>query len=174
MTPQDLSEVKMIGACINGIMSALLNRDLLLADFPRRPELAGIGNDEFRPISLYIDFCDYLEARLGTYAFLRLGRKMAATVMATSFPPGLYSVEAAIAHLQVAHQEFCRPLIGAFELTERSPGALVVRYTAPYNCTLQEGLFYEVAIRYGAPSAVVRHAACRRKGAEACRFEVDY
>ncbi|APR76477.1 Hypothetical protein A7982_01824 [Minicystis rosea] len=164
----------LLGAALNGIVAALLNRDTLLADFPRREELSRVKDQEFHPLSLYLEFCDYIENRLGVYAFLRVGRRMGVTVMATAFPPGIQTVEEAIAQVDGAHQMFCRPVVGAFDLTQRTPGQLVLNYTAPYNCTLQEGLFYEVALRYGAANATVTHAACRRKGAEACRFEIKY
>jgi hypothetical protein len=170
----ELSETQFLGAAINGVVNALLNRDALLADFPRRHELAAIKNDAYHPLSLYIDFCNYLEARLGMYAFLRLGRKLGAAVMAASFPPELGTVEEAIAHINVAHKIFCRPVVGAFEPCERGPRMIELRYTAPYNCILQEGLFYEVAIRYGAANSTVNHVECRRRGAEACRYEIKY
>jgi hypothetical protein len=163
-----------MGAAPRGVMEALLNRDVVLADFPRREELAAVDPAQFYPLALYTELCDYLEQRLGTYAFLRVGRKMGAAVMDTAFPPDVKSVEDAIAQIQGAHKFFCKPLVGAFEMVERSQGKVTVDYTAPYNCVLQEGLFYEVAIRYGAPNASVSHAACRRKGAPACRFEIKY
>ena len=163
-----------MGAITNAIVAALLNRDTLLADFPRRHELSGIEDRAYYPLSIYLDLCDYLENRLGMYAWLRVGRRMAAAVMATAFPPTLKTVEDAIAEIDAAHRIFCRPPIGAFELVQRAQGRLAVRYTAPYNCTLQEGLFYEVALRYGAADAAVTHVECRRKGHDACLFEIRY
>jgi hypothetical protein len=174
MSQQSSSEPDLLGAGVNGIMAALLNRDALLADFSRKQELVGLKDDTRHPLSLYLDFCNYLEQRMGMYAFLRLGRKMGATVIATAFPSTITSVAEAIAHIDVAHHHYCRPVVGAFELIGQSPGSLLVRYTAPYNCLLQEGLFYEVAIRYGAPSATVTHLACKRKGADACQYEIKY
>lgn len=164
----------LMGAALNGVVAALLNRDTLLADFPRRAEVASVEDQDYHPLSLYLELCDYLENRLGVYAWLRVGRRMGVTVMNTAFPPGLQTVEEAIAQIDGAHRIFARPVIGAFELTQRTPGNLVLRNTAPYNCTLQEGLFYEVALRYGAANAAVNHVACRRKGAEACLYEIKY
>jgi hypothetical protein len=163
-----------LGVAFNGVVTALLNRDTILADFPRREELAAVKDQEFYPISLFLELCDYLENRLGMYAWLRVGRRMGVNIMNASFPPDIKTVEDAIAQIQVAHQMFLRPAVGAFDLTQRTPGQLVLRYTAPYSCTLQEGLFYEVAIRYGAANAAVNHVECRRKGAEACLFEIKY
>jgi len=170
--PADATRI--LGASVNSVVQALLNRDAILADFSRASELHGVQDRDYHPLSLYLDLCDYLEARLGQYAFLRVGRRMAITVMDTAFPLGLHTVEDAIAAIDAAHQLFCRPVVGAFEVRERSPGRTVLRYTAPYNCTLQEGLFYEVALRYGAADATVEHSECRRQGADACRFEIRH
>jgi hypothetical protein len=166
------NDVMMLTAGSRSLVDALLNRDTVLADFPRSEELAAAG--EWSSVSLYSDLCAYIEERLGTYAFLRLGRKVGIGVMDVAFPPGITSVEGAIAAIDKAHQHFCRPVVGAFDLSERAPGKLTLRYTAPYNCVIQEGLFYEVAIRYGAANASVVHAECRRKGAAACLFEIRY
>lgn len=164
----------LLGAAALGIVEALLDPDVVLADFSRRQELTKLDAQTFHPLSLYVDLCDYLEERLGTYAFLRLGRKMAIAVMNTAFPPDIKGVEEAIAAVDTAHRVFCKPLVGAFEIEDPSPGKVTVRYTAPYNCVLQEGLFHEVALRYGAPDATVTHTACRRRGDPACRFEIRY
>src|SRR5262249_27127193 len=119
----------LMGAALNGIVAALLNRDTLLADFPRRQELASVKDAEFHPTSLYIELCDYLENRLGVYAWLRLGKRMGVSVIDTAFPPGIKTVEEAIAQIDAAHRIFARPPVGAFELTQRTPGHLLLRYT---------------------------------------------
>lgn len=167
-------EPMLMGATAKAVAAAVFNGDKLLADFPRRAELSELEDRVFYPLSLYLELCDYLEKRLGMYAWLRVGRRMAVAVMQTAFPAALSSVEEAIAQIDEAHKIFCRPLVGAFQLVERGPRRIVIRYTAPYNCTLQEGLFYEVALRYGASDASVSHTPCRRNGAEACHFEITY
>ena len=83
-------------------------------------------------------------------------------------------IEEAVAEIHAAQQLFCKPTVGAFEIAASAPARIAVRYTAPYNCILQEGLFYEVALRYGASDATVAHAECRRRGHDACRFEIRY
>jgi hypothetical protein len=169
-----VENVMLMGAAARGVVAALLNADMVLAGFARRAELDALEDRGFYPLSLYIDLCNHLEERLGTYAFLRVGRKMAVAVMDAAFPPDLKTVPDAIAHVDAAHRIFCKPVVGAFDVQDRAPGRLVVRYSAPYNCVLQEGLFYEVALRYGAANASVLHAECRRRGTDACRFEIKY
>lgn len=168
-----MSETKTLGVATNSIVRSLLNRDMVLADFGRRAELEHIEDSAYYPMSLYSELCDYLEQRLGVYAFLRLGRRVGSSVVQTSFPPHVKSLEEAFTQLAAAHHAFCRPVIGALVITAY-PGRLTIRYTAPYNCILQEGLFHEVAVRYGPADATVTHAECRRKGPEACLFEVRH
>jgi hypothetical protein len=51
---------------------------------------------------------------------------------------------------------------------------MTVRYTAPYDCVLQEGLFDEVGVAYGGSVVRVAQTECRRRGAAACVFEIEY
>lgn len=168
-----MSDVMMMGAAPRSVLSALLNRDTVLADFARREELATIEDRTFYPIGLYLELCGYLEERLGRYAFLRVGRKMGAAVMDTAFSADVKTIDDAVAQINGAHKMFCKPVVGGFEI-EPSAGKIAINCTTPYNCVLQEGLFYELAIRYGAPNATVTHTQCRRRGAKVCRFEVKY
>ena len=169
-----MSEPMMLGAITNTIIRALPNPDAVLAEFPRKRALDDLRDDQAYPLSLSLELCDYLEQRLGVYAFLRTGRKIGKVLMDTSYGPELRSVADAIAQMQVAHQALCEPAIGSIDLVESRPGFAAIRYTASFNCILQEGLFYELALRYGAQDATVTHSECRRKGADACRFEIRY
>ena len=167
-------DTKAVGAITNAIIEALLNRDAVLADFPRRTELQDLEDDVFYSLSIYLELCDYLEERLGRYAFLRIGRRMALAVMDSTFPPSLQTVEEAVAQINAAHEMVCKPALGGFDIIDANAAGLSVHYTAPYNCTLQEGAFYELALRYGASNATVTHAKCRRKGRDACQFDIQY
>lgn len=171
---QALTDVTMLGAAPRSVLAALLNRDTILADFPRKEELINIDAAAFYPIALYLELCSYLEERLGTYAFLRLGRKMGAAVMDRAFDTDAKTFDEAVAQIEGAHKLFCKPVVGGFQIVTREPGKIALDCTTPYNCVLQEGMFYEIAIRYGAPNATVTHASCRRRGAAACRFDVKY
>ena len=42
-------DVKLMGAAIRGVLDALLNHDAVLAEFPRKDELATVDDREFEP-----------------------------------------------------------------------------------------------------------------------------
>lgn len=168
-------EVKLLGVTINTVVHALSDADVLLEDFPRRAELATVKDDAFYPVSLYVELTDFLEEGFGWGAMLRHGRAVGRTIIDVSLSKmDIGSVREAIEAVQTAHTHFCRPVEGAFEVTRAEAGMLWVRYTAPYNCVLQEGLLMEVAAQYGAGRALVAHERCRRQGAEACIFRIKY
>ncbi len=168
-------EVTFLGVTINTVVRALSDPDVLLEDFPRRAELAQVKDDGYYPVSLYVELTDFLEAGFGWGAMLRHGRAVGRTVIDVSLSNlPITGVREAIEAVQTAHTHFCRQVEGAFEITRAEPGMLWVRYTAPYNCVLQEGLLMEVAARYGAGRALAAHERCRRHGAEACIFRIKY
>ncbi|MCB9537305.1 MAG: hypothetical protein H6704_13715 [Myxococcales bacterium] len=168
-------EVKLLGVTINTVVRALSDPDVLLEDFPRRAELAQVKDDAYYPVSLYVELTDFLEDGFGWGAMLRHGREVGRTVVDVSLSKmPIRSVREAIEAVQAAHEHFCQPVEGAFEVTRAEAGMLWVRYSAPYNCVLQEGLLMEVAARYGAGRPLVAHERCRRHGAEACIFRIKY
>jgi len=76
--------------------------------------------------------------------------------------------------VQQAHEHFCEPTIGEFRVVDEREGILRLRYTAPYDCVLQEGLLSEIALTYGGSMVEVSHLECRRSGALACLFEIKH
>ena len=65
-------------------------------------------------------------------------------------------------------------VLKATSIVDNEPGNMLISYTAPYNCKLQEGLLAVIARRYGYENALVSHPECRRKGAPACLYRISY
>ncbi len=168
-----MAETQVMGYAINGIVGALLTK-IVLKDFSRKEEIESVENEQFYPLSLYIDFTDYLEAHLSTESMTSLGRAVGRAVVENSFPPSIATVKEALMEVQKAHEMFCKPVIGKFEISEETDDCITMKYTAPYNCILQEGLLFEIAKKYGLKMPAVTHKECRRNGASECIYEVKF
>lgn len=143
---------------------------------PKAPVWRNMDPAEFYPLADYLDLVDFLEDTLSDRnRFLELGRVLGRAVIQDYFSGmDLDSVNAAIGAVQAAHEACCRPAQGGFEVLRETKRSVDVRYTAPYNCLLQEGLFLEIAAAYGGRVPFVQQKACRRDGDDACIYEIRY
>jgi predicted hydrocarbon binding protein len=163
-----------MGAAINGVVNALTADNIVFKDFPRSNELKKVEDSKYYPLDLYLALVDYLEEKFSPTVLFMLGESVGRAVIDTSFPPDLKSVVEALDLLQKAHEQFCKPVEGEFRVIEDREGVVKLRYTAPYNCILQEGLLSEIARNYGGRFPSVSHVECRRDGKEACIYEMKY
>ena len=92
----------------------------------------------------------------------------------TAFPENINSLREAIEQIQKAHELFCKPVKGEFCIIEDKKGLIRIKYTAPYNCILQEGLLTEIAEKYSGNFPKILHPECRRNGKSACIIEIKW
>jgi predicted hydrocarbon binding protein len=170
-----MGEATLLGGAIAGVIKAMLSPDAVLRDFPRYEECKAVIPDRPYPLSLYLELVGFLHKKLSRQVIFKIGRSVAREVIRVALSEAELKTPAqAIAAIQKAHEFFCKPVLGEFRVTEEVPHRLRVRYTAPYDCVLQEGLFYEFAITYGGGIVNVEHLECRRSGANACVYEIKY
>jgi hypothetical protein len=147
---------------------------MVLRDFPRYDEVMAIDPAKFYPLDLYVDLVEFINRKLSRQVILKIGRSVAREVIRESLSKmNLRNAGEAIRAVQQAHEHFCRPAVGEFRVTSETGTAIVVRYTAPYDCVLQEGLFLEIALAYGNSLANIEHRECRRRGAQACVYQIS-
>jgi predicted hydrocarbon binding protein len=165
-----------MGAAINAVVNSLSDPSLIFKDYPEYDQIKSVSNEKFYPINLYVDMTNYLEEKFNDkITFLKLGKTVGRTVIETSLSKmNLTSVKEAIHALQKAHEQFCQPVKGEFKVISETERAIILKYTAPYNCVLQEGLLREIAGEYGGKFPLVIHKECRREGKSACIFEIKY
>jgi predicted hydrocarbon binding protein len=170
-----VSDTTLLGGAIVGVIKAMLSPDVVLRDFPRYQECKAILPDKPYSLDLYLELVDFIHTRLNRQVIFKMGRSVAREVISVSLSEAnLKTPSQAIAAIQKAHEFFCNPVVGEFKITEETLGLIRLRYTAPYDCVLQEGLFYEFAMTYGGSSVSIEHNTCRKTGAPACLFEIKY
>ncbi len=166
-------DASIMGAAILGVKESLISPSIL-REFSRLAELEQVTPSGFYPLSLYLELVDYLSARLNKAVVLKMGRRVGQNIIETSLSKlSIANAAEAIQAIDAAHEQFCSPKLGSFEVVDKSENALTVVNTTPYECVLQEGLFSAVAEQYGRRPAV-EHVACRHNGAPACRYRIEF
>lgn len=140
--------------------------------------LHSVGIDQPQPegwylFDNYLSFLRKVEFQHGRPALRTMGRAIPDT---SRFPPDLDSLEQVLGRLDVAYQVNHRGgFIGHYQCLLSGPGSAEMVCANPYPCDLDAGILERLVERFGsgAPGSGVTHlteAACRRKGAPACRF----
>ncbi len=170
-----MPEPKIRGEVIRAVIDGLVSPAMSLQDFPRAAEALSVQDGEFYPVKLYNELTDFLEAKYSPTVFRSLGRSIGRMLLDRFLlPRGVQSLHEAASLMQATHQAFALPPEGEFKVVAEREGYLAIRYTCPYNCVLQEGLFFEGARRFGGLVVHVHHSKCRRRGDDHCLFEMEY
>jgi predicted hydrocarbon binding protein len=170
----------LVGAIIDRLTALLPNNVARLDDFPRIEELEAIEGSKFYPVSLFVDLAAYVEARLDSREeMLNLGRSFGSAIIGRYLGQmKIHSVDEAIKELNDIYQAWSRNVYGAWEIQKRlSAGnrqTLVISYTWPYNCALQEGILLEIARVFGGLFPEVTHSQCMRDGDPQCVYELSW
>ena len=94
------------------------------------------------------------------------------------FPPGIDTVEKALASLNAAyHMNHRGGDIGRYAFTKTGPKAGVMECRNPYPCEFDSGIIQAVLRRFGAVGAKVTHDAskpCRSKQGDSCTLLISW
>ncbi|MEW6351274.1 MAG: hypothetical protein AB1646_19645 [Thermodesulfobacteriota bacterium] len=169
-------DTQLLGACTVAVREHIPHWRTIFSGFRRVQELVKVKEDEFYPLDLYLDTVQFVENTFrDNIVMYQFGRDVGKSVIEASLAKlRLNSVGDAIRAIQSAHEFFCRPVKGAFEVIEEGAGYAKVKYTAPYHCVLQEGLFHEIAIAYGGADVAVEQRKCVRRGDQVCLFVLNW
>ena len=168
-------EIEILGSAIKGALGAISNQAVILKDFPRMKELENMEDSKFYPLSLYTDLTDYVEKKMNKSYMINVGREVGKAVIQYSLEAmKIKTVPEAIYAINEAHKQFCKPVKGEFKIISEEGKKIRILYTAPYNKSVQEGLIYEIAMKYGTSLATVKQLTEKINGAESTIFEVGY
>ncbi len=168
--------IQLMGIAINSVVKSLSSPKLFLENFQNYKEVMEIDNQKYYPLSLYLDLVTFIEKKTNSNSsvMLKLGRAVGKSIIETAFPSNISSVKEAVEQIQKAHELFCKPVTGKFFVIEEKKGFIRIKYTAPYNCILQEGLLLEIVTKYGGKLPKISHSECMLDGKNACVFEIKW
>lgn len=167
--------VQVLGAAVRPILDSLLNVEMSLKDFPKYEEVKKMELDKYYPMELFTELVDYLEKKYSKAVMLKLGKAIGDLLIEYTFKPmKITEIHSAFEAISQSHAQFCKPIVGHVKVIEKTENSLKVDYTAPYNKTLQEGLYLKVAEHFGGKFATVKRKDFPEKGDTACLYDVSW
>jgi hypothetical protein len=133
-------------------------------------ELREVKPDQWYPIDLFLRVQDKIDARVGRFGLLQLGRKLFRASHVEQFK----KVASSAADVVYSFDEMYRRVnrgthIGGWEVVIFRPGLAELLKTTPSHCVMAEGIISEALVTLKIP-ATVEQTTCIRQGAGECRF----
>lgn len=134
--------------------------------------LRAVRPDGWYPIKIMLDLTEILEAHVGKYGLMQLGRrlfemshKQRVLGVAQSAKDIIYGIDAMYHHTNRGRG------IGGWKVTKFEPGLAELENNTAHHCIMEQGLLTEALLSVGC-AANVRQTQCFLDGADACVFEV--
>ncbi len=168
------------GKALKCLVDIFIEQGPQLDEFQRYHELQGLDEDEFYPVSLYVDLAAYAETRLDNReSIIHLGRRLGRDLMDQYLSSqDITSVQGAITELNQVHGEFSKNVYGSWNIVDKieegSTRSLTIEYSLPYNCALNEGILLEFAKEFGGQFPQAHHTQCMRDGEPHCVYILSW
>ncbi len=160
-----------VGADILAILKILKLPEQVLGQQEAR-KLATVEARGHYPIAWLLELMERVDAQVGTYGLIRMGR----TVFRDSVPPGarerLRSAKDLVSALDGLYKHTNRGTeIGGWRVLAFEPGLARLEKTTPHHCMMEQGILVEAFSFVGCP-VTIEQSQCFRKGSDACVYEV--
>jgi len=124
------------------------------------------------PIGWLLDLMDTLDAKVGRYALLKMGRTLFRLSHEERAKQMLKSGWDVVQRFdEMYHHANRGEGIGGWRVLRFDHDRAELEKTTPHHCAMEEGILAQALQAVGAP-AVVSQTACFRQGADACTFVV--
>ena len=133
-------------------------------------KIAAVNPNAWYPIAWQLELLEIIDARVGHFGLLSLGRTLFKTTHAP-YAKGilhnasdvLYGLDEMYRHANRGHE------IGGWKVMRFEPGRAEVEKNTPHHCLMEQGILDEALRMVNAPS-LISQAECFRHGAPLCRF----
>ena len=128
--------------------------------------------DDWYPIELLLTLLETLEAHVGPYGLMQMGRRIfelshkdRVKVIAKSAYDIVYGIDAMYHHANKGRG------IGGWKVLKFEPGLAELEKNTPHHCVMEQGILTEALLTVGCPSNVSQ-LRCFRDGADTCIYQV--
>jgi hypothetical protein len=135
-------------------------------------KLAGVDPNGWYPIAWLLELMEKLEAHVGRYALLRMGRTLFALSHKERVVEVAHSARDIVYGIDDMYHHANRGVgIGGWKVVRFDPGHAELEKNTPHHCVMEQGILTEALAAVGCPSNV-EQKACFRDGADQCTFVV--
>lgn len=134
--------------------------------------LLRVKPDEWYPIEQLLGLMEILEAHVGPYGLMQMGRRLfelshkeRVRQNAKSARDIIYGIDAMYHHANKGRG------IGGWKVLKFEPGLAELEKNTPHHCVMEQGILTEALLTVGCPSNVTQRR-CFRDGAETCIYQV--
>jgi hypothetical protein len=160
-----------IGSDILAVVESLQFPEQVLGA-PLTEELRRIDRDGWYPISRLLDLMDQLDAKLGRYGMLKMGRTLFRLSHEANVKRNAKSARDIIYGIDAMYHHANRGTgIGGWHVLSFEPGRAELEKTTPHHCVMEEGILSQGLSTVGVP-ALVSQSECLREGARICHYVV--
>jgi hypothetical protein len=134
--------------------------------------LAAVQPDGWYPVEWLLELLELIEARMGRFGLLRVGRTVFELSHASRLRGVATSGRDVVAGIDAMYRHANRgQAIGGWQVISFDDHRAELEKTTPHHCAMEEGILIQALEAVGAPSLVTQ-TACFREGADACRFVI--
>jgi hypothetical protein len=134
--------------------------------------LQGVKPDEWYPIDHLLGLMEILEAHVGPYGLMQMGRRLfelshkdRVKVIAKSARDIIYGIDDMYHHANKGRG------IGGWRVIKFDPGLAELEKNTPHHCVMEQGILTEALLTVGCASNVTQ-TKCFRDGADVCVYQV--
>ncbi len=158
-----------IGSDIRAVLLCVQQPQLVF-DPATYERLSQVRDDAWYPIGWLLELMEMLEAKIGRYGMLKMGRTLFQLSHAKKAKELCKSARDLIYALDDMYHNANRGrFIGGWRVVKFEPGLAELEKTTPHNCMMEEGMLAE-ALRTIEVPTLVEQQDCFRKGASCCRY----
>jgi hypothetical protein len=134
--------------------------------------LEQVKPDGWYPIAWLLDLMELIDARLGRYALMKMGRAVFSLSHAKRIRESASSGRDIVHGIDAMYHFANRgDEIGGWRVVTFNDARAELEKTTPHHCAMEEGILAQALAAVGSP-AVITQEECFREGAELCRFVI--
>jgi hypothetical protein len=134
--------------------------------------LQSVEPDSWYPIEHLLGLMEILEAHVGPYGLMQMGRRLfelshkdRVKVIAKSARDIIYGIDDMYHHANKGRA------IGGWKVVKFEPGLAELEKNTPHHCVMEQGILTEALQTVGCPSNVTQ-TKCFRDGADLCVYQI--
>lgn len=158
---------EMLGGPILAVLKILKMPEQVLG-VAEAQALAHVDPASWYPVERMLELTDKLDAHVGHYGLVRMGRTLFEGAHGQRAKDGAKSARDILYGFDAMYRQANRGMrIGGWKVLRFEPGEAVMEKTTPHHCMMEQGILMAALNIVGCPVTITQ-STCLREGADAC------